>query len=101
MGICPMLPGLMKQAGFCEVASRSFHLDSSTHSPLHLALCKNQEIALALLQPALLRAGVIEEAEYEALRTQIQLDMRNEDFVCVSFGVQVWGCAPTTQENEA
>jgi SAM-dependent methyltransferase len=101
VGICPMLPGLMKQAGFCAVASRSFHLDSSAHSPLHLALCQNQEVALALLQPALLRAGVIEEAEYEALRAQIQLDMRNENFACVSFGVQIWGSAPATQENEA
>jgi SAM-dependent methyltransferase len=100
VGICPMLPGLMKQAGLCAVASRSFHLDSSAHSPLHLALCKNQEIALALLQSALLRAGVIEEAEYEALRAHIQLDMSNENFACVSFGLQIWGRVPTAQEYE-
>jgi predicted O-methyltransferase YrrM len=101
MGMCPILPGLMKLAGFCAVASRAFHLDGSAHSPLHLALCKNQEVVLTLLQPALLHAGMIEEAEYEALRAQIQLDMSNEDFACVSFGLQIWGLAPTTQENEA
>jgi SAM-dependent methyltransferase len=100
LGMCPVLPGLMKQAGLREVASRSFHLDSSAHSPLHTAVCRNQEVALALMQPAMSRAGIIEEAEYEALRAHIQLDMRSENFACVSFGVQIWGCAPVTQEDE-
>jgi SAM-dependent methyltransferase len=98
-GICPMLPGLMKQAGFCDVTSRAFHLDSSAHSPLHIAICRNQEVALALLQPAMSRAGIIEEAEYEALCAHIQLDMRNENFACVSFGVQIWGCATPKHEG--
>jgi hypothetical protein len=90
----------MKQAGLRAVASRPFHLDSSAHSPLHIAMCRDQEVALALMQPAMSRAGIIEEAEYEALRTQIQLDMSNENFTCVSFGVQIWGVAPATQEQE-
>jgi hypothetical protein len=43
------------------------------------------------LKPALQRAGVIEEAEYEALCAQIQIDMMDEHFVNVAFGLQAWG----------
>jgi hypothetical protein len=91
VGICPMLPALLKQAGLAEVSSRAFHVDSSAHTPLHMVVCTNQEVALALVKPTLLRAGVIEEAEYEALCAQIQIDMRDEHFVNLSFGLQVWG----------
>jgi SAM-dependent methyltransferase len=91
VGICPMLPTLMKQAGFAAVSSSAFHVDSSAHSPLHETCCTNQEVVLALLKPALQRAGVIEEAEYEALCAQIQIDMMDEHFVNVAFGLQAWG----------
>ncbi|GHO98707.1 hypothetical protein KSF_087550 [Reticulibacter mediterranei] len=101
VGICPVLPGLLKQAGFCDVASRSFHLDSSAHAPLHLALCQDLEIRLALLKPALLRTGIMEETEYEALHEQIQLDMRNEHFAQMAFGLQVWGSAPARATTSA
>jgi hypothetical protein len=51
-------------------------------------------MAFALVEPYLLQAGIIEEAEHEALRYQMQIDMRSESFVNVSFGLQVWGYKP-------
>lgn len=94
VGICPMLPALMKQAGFAGVSSHAFHVDSSVHSALHDVCCTNQEVVLALVKPALFRAGVIEKTEYEELRSQIHIDMRDEHFVHLSFGLQVWGVKP-------
>jgi hypothetical protein len=89
-----MLGKLMTDAGFSEVASRAFHIDSSYGSPHYHTGCKDTEMAFALVQSYLLRAGIIEEAEYEALRYQMQIDMRSENFVNVSFGLQVWGYKP-------
>jgi SAM-dependent methyltransferase len=91
VGICSMLGKLVTDAGFSEVASRAFHIDSSYGSPHYHTGCKDTEMAFALVEPYLLQAGIVEEAEYEALRYQMQIDMRSESFVNVSFGLQVWG----------
>jgi ubiquinone/menaquinone biosynthesis C-methylase UbiE len=93
VGICHMLAKLLKEAGFEEVVSRPFLIDASYGSPLHFACCKDTETSLQLLKPYLLQAG-IEEKEYEKVYEQIQLDMRQEVFSSISFGLLVWGCKP-------
>jgi 2-polyprenyl-3-methyl-5-hydroxy-6-metoxy-1,4-benzoquinol methylase len=94
IGICHMLGKLLNDAGYTEVASKPFHLDSSYGTPQYLAGCRDMEMAFALVKPYLMQAGKIEEAEYGALLYQMQIDMRSEHFVNVSFGLQVWGYKP-------
>jgi hypothetical protein len=36
----------------------------------------------------------IEEAEYDLLYHQMQIDVRKDDFVNTSFGLHVWGYKP-------
>jgi ubiquinone/menaquinone biosynthesis C-methylase UbiE len=91
IGICHTLSKLLKDAGYSERASKSFHIDSSYGAPHHLEGCRDTEMAFALLKPYLLKTGLVEEAEYEALFYQLQIDMRNELFTNVSFGLQTWG----------
>ncbi len=93
-GICHMLDRLLQHAGFIERASRSFHIDSSYGSTYHYAGCNNVEIAFALIKPYLLQAGKVEEAEYEALHAQMQLDLHQEGFTCISYGLRAWGYKP-------
>jgi SAM-dependent methyltransferase len=94
IGICHLLGKLLNDAGYTEVASKSFHLDSSYGAPQYLAGCRDMEMAFTLVKPYLTKAGTMEEAEYEALLYQMQIDMRDEHFANVSFGLQVWGYKP-------
>lgn len=94
IGICHMLEKLLKEAGFVDTAGRAFHIDSSYGKPHYASGCRNAETALTLIKPYLLQAGVIEEAEYEALQYRMQMDMMDENFVNISFGLQVWGYKP-------
>ncbi len=94
VGICHQLRKLLNDAGYTEVASKSFHLDHSYGAPQYLVGCRDVEMALALVKPYLLKAGIIEEAEYDALLYQMQIDMRDEHFVHLAFGLQTWGYKP-------
>ena len=94
VGICHMLGKLLQDAGYTEVASKPFHLDCSSGAPQYLAGCRDMETALTLVKPYLLQAGIMKEAEYDALLYQMQIDMRGEQFVTVSFGLQCWGYKP-------
>jgi SAM-dependent methyltransferase len=94
IGICHMLEKLLKEAGFVESVGRAFHIDSSYGKPHYYAGCRDTETALTLIKPYLLKAEVIEEAEYDALYNQMQIDMMGESFVNISFGLQVWGYKP-------
>jgi 2-polyprenyl-3-methyl-5-hydroxy-6-metoxy-1,4-benzoquinol methylase len=94
IGICHMLGKLLNDVGCSEVASKSFHLDSSYGVPHYLAGCRDMEMAFALVKPYLIQAGLMEEVEYDALLYQMQIDMRSEHFVNVSFGLQSWGYKP-------
>ncbi len=94
VGICHMLRKLLNDAGCKEVANKSFHLDSSYGASQYLAGCRDMEMAFVLVKPYLLKAGIIEEAEYDALLYQMQIDMRDEHFVHLAFGLQAWGYKP-------
>jgi SAM-dependent methyltransferase len=94
IGICHMLGKLLNDVGCREVVSTPFHLDCSYGAPHYLAGCRDMETALTLVKPYLLQAGMMKEAEYDALLYQMQIDMRSERFVNVSFGLQTWGYKP-------
>jgi ubiquinone/menaquinone biosynthesis C-methylase UbiE len=91
IGICHLLGKLLHDAGYREVASKSFSIDSSSGALHHLSGCRDTEMAFVLLKPYLLKTGLVKEAEYEALLYQMQIDMRKKDFACLAFGLQAWG----------
>jgi hypothetical protein len=88
-----MLPRLLKDAGFKEVTSKPFSIDASYGSNLHYACCKDTQLSMTLLKNYLMKAGV-EDIEYDACLVQLQLDMLQEEFASVSFGLQAWGRKP-------
>jgi SAM-dependent methyltransferase len=92
IGICHMLAHLLRQANFTNVASKPFLIDASSGSPMHYAGTKDTETSLLLLKPYL--SQEIQDIEQEALFAQAQLDMRQEGFTSISYGLQVWGEKP-------
>jgi ubiquinone/menaquinone biosynthesis C-methylase UbiE len=94
IGITPVLPRLVRQAGFEEVRLRSSALEWSTGTEYHYAVFKDYAVALELVQPFLVKAGVITREELEQLYQQAVAEMQQEDFCAVSTLFIVWGRKP-------
>ncbi len=93
-GIIHMLSKLLRDAGFEEIGNRAFHLDASYGMPMNYSACKDAEVAIALLKPFLLRAGTINEAEYDDLYNQLLAEMASTEFTCINLGMTTWGKKP-------
>jgi ubiquinone/menaquinone biosynthesis C-methylase UbiE len=94
VGITPMLPRLLRQAGFRNVRLRSSTIEWSIGTPAHYSVFKDCMVFLDLLRPFMVRAGVASEEEllrlYQEAVTQMQLD----DFSALWTFLTVWGEQP-------
>jgi ubiquinone/menaquinone biosynthesis C-methylase UbiE len=93
-GITYMLTRLLREAGFQDIESKAFSLDSSHSTPMHYPMFRNMESVLALLKPFILQHAEVTEAEYDQLYTQTLIDFQREDFTCLSFGLTAWAQKP-------
>ncbi len=94
VGITYMLTRLLREAGFQDIQSKAFSLDSSYGTPMHYPMFRNVESALALLKPFILQHAEVTEQEYDQLYTQTLIDCQREDFTCLSFGLTAWAQKP-------
>lgn len=94
IGIAHMLGKLLHDAGFEKIEQRPFLLDTSLNSDLYASSRKHAEISFLLLKPYLISSGVIGETEFDTLHRAMMMDMLQDDFTCVSFGLIAWGKVP-------
>lgn len=93
-GITAMQTHLLRHAGFEQIERQAYSLDFSAGAPAHSRMYDNFQTFLKLLQPFLVRSGLISSAEVEALYTHIMLDMQDEQFFALVYFQQVWGKKP-------
>jgi ubiquinone/menaquinone biosynthesis C-methylase UbiE len=93
IGITMMLARLLRQAGFSQVSTRPFVLDASFESPLHYPIYKQMEMSYELLKPYLLHSGLTTRLAFDTLCRQMLIEMYQEDFACVSYGLTALGYA--------
>ncbi|MBE3568327.1 MAG: methyltransferase domain-containing protein, partial [Thermogemmatispora sp.] len=67
VGITPVLPRLLRQAGFQDVHLRAGAVEWSSEAPMHYAFFKDLFVLFQLIQPFLLKTGVISREELEPL----------------------------------
>jgi len=96
IGIAHTLGKFLRDAGFEKIEQRPFLLDASLGSDLYYSSRKHTEITFLLLKPFLIGSGVMGETEFEALHRTMLLDMLQDDFTCVSFGLIAWGKLPAS-----
>ncbi|RAQ98415.1 class I SAM-dependent methyltransferase [Thermogemmatispora tikiterensis] len=96
VGITPVLPRLLRRAGFTDVRLRASAADWSSDSPLHYPSFKDMFILFEVIKPFLLKTGVISREELEPLYQQAVAEMQAEDFCAISTLITVWGQKPTT-----
>ena len=93
-GITHMLSKLLSDAGFERIGQRPYVLDASSGADLHVVTCKDYEVSLALIKPYLVASKMIEQAEFERLYNTLLLDMLQESFRSLLYGLTVWGFKP-------
>ncbi|MBE3568328.1 MAG: methyltransferase domain-containing protein [Thermogemmatispora sp.] len=94
VGITPVLPRLLRQAGFQDVHLRAGAVEWSSEAPMHYAFFKDLFVLFQLIQPFLLKTGVISREELEPLYQQTIAEMQADDFYAIATGLTVWGQQP-------
>nr|BBH92156.1 hypothetical protein KTA_03550 [Thermogemmatispora argillosa] len=99
IGITPVLPRLVRQAGFREVRLRVTAIEWSMGTEMHYPVFKDHLIAMELLQPFLVKMQLASKEELERLYQQALAEMQQEDFCALWNLLTVWGRkpAPTTE----
>ncbi|WP_052889590.1 class I SAM-dependent methyltransferase [Thermogemmatispora carboxidivorans] len=98
-GITPVLPRLVRRAGFVDVRLRPCAIEWSADTPYHYPFFKDYLVFLDLIQPFMVRAGVATREELARLYQQVVAEMQQEEFCAVWNFLTVWGRKP--EEGEA
>ncbi len=98
LGITPVLPRLVRQAGFVAVRLRPTTIEWSAGTPMHYPVFKDSLIGLELVQPFLLKMGVADKEALERLYQQAVAEMQAEDFCALWPLLTVWGRAPAPSD---
>jgi SAM-dependent methyltransferase len=94
IGITPMLPRLLRSAGYQRVQRRAYALELSAQTEHWADDYRNYEVAYLLLQPFLVKTGVISQPEVERLYQQMLAEMRAPDFCGMWHFLTVRGVRP-------
>jgi ubiquinone/menaquinone biosynthesis C-methylase UbiE len=94
IGILPVLPRLVRQAGFEQVRLRASVTEWSSGTPAHYDVFTDHAVLLELVQPFLIRTGVATQEELKQLYQQTIAEMQLEDFAAIGFSMTLWGYNP-------
>ncbi|MBX5457537.1 MAG: methyltransferase domain-containing protein [Thermogemmatispora sp.] len=99
IGITPVLPRLLRQAGFERVRLRASAIEWSIGTEGHYPVFKDYLVAMELVQPFLLKTGVAAKEELERLYQQAVAEMQADDFCAIWTLLTVWGEKPATANH--
>jgi len=91
VGVTPMLPNFLREAGFQDIREQSHLLNFSAGTEAHQRMLKNLQVGLKLVQPFLLKTGVTTEEEVERYYQQAMTDFMSEDFHAAWYFTSVYG----------
>jgi ubiquinone/menaquinone biosynthesis C-methylase UbiE len=94
IGLINMLPFLLRKAGFTNVDKKGHFIDHSADTLVWEGWYQNYSIVYRLLKPFIIRAGVMDEAQFNALYQQFEGEFRAADFTAQEPYLTVWGVNP-------
>lgn len=94
IGATLMLTRFLSEAGIADIKHQAYALDFSFGTEAHDSWHHNLLIAYQLLQPFLLKQGVITQTGFEQLYEQMIEELQSPDFRGVQFFLSVWGSKP-------
>ncbi len=93
-GITPVLPRLLKNAGYVNVSYRAFGVDTSAGTEGHESFYQNQMVVLQLGKPYFVGLQLTTDEKYEELYQQMLQEMMSDDFCAISYSLIAWGEKP-------
>ncbi|GER83714.1 hypothetical protein KTAU_23510 [Thermogemmatispora aurantia] len=96
LGITPVLPRMVRQAGFEEVRLRASAIEWSMGTEMYYPIFKDHLAGMELIRPFLVKVGLIGQEELGILIQQALAEMQQEDFCALWTLLTVWGHKPTT-----
>lgn len=94
VGMAPMLPRLLRNAGYKEIHTRGYALESSAETDAWADGYRNAEIAYYQLMPLLVKAGGATQEEVEQLYQRMLIEMHAADYCCAWNFVSAVGYKP-------
>ncbi|MDQ2887398.1 MAG: class I SAM-dependent methyltransferase [Chloroflexota bacterium] len=94
VGTTLLLPRLLRTAGYQHIQSKAHVLEQSVDTPAWADSYRNYEVAYSLLQPLLIKAGVITREDVERLYQQVLIEMHADDFCAMWHFMTTWGTKP-------
>ncbi len=91
LGIVHMLGPFLKNAEFQAIQKRSFTLDATYGEPLYYTSSENMRITFHQLKPYLLASKLISSEAFDDIYGQLVIDLYDQNFTCLSFGLTAWG----------
>jgi ubiquinone/menaquinone biosynthesis C-methylase UbiE len=92
--VTPMLPGLLRDAGYQEIQMKPHVIDFSAGTEVHMAFYHNSEIAFKLAQPFITGTGVANQEDLEQAYQHALCEMQRDDFRAMWYFLTVWGKKP-------
>ncbi len=94
LGLTPMLPRLLRTAGYQHIRLQAHVMEQSAETQSWADCYRNYEVAYSLLQPFLVKAGVILPEDLSRLYQQMLIEMHYDDFCALWHFTSVWGEKP-------
>lgn len=94
LGLLPMLPRLMQNAGFQIVTQAAYAIYFSVEAPAWKEMFRNYEIVFEQMTPLLLKQGIVEKEELDTLNKQVLIDMYADDFCALWPFISIIGKKP-------
>lgn len=91
LGIQPVMPRLLRRAGFDHIERRAHSIDFSYGTDGHESLYQDLKIGFKLMQPFLTKFEVASQPKVDALYQQVMEEMQSEDFCACMPLLTVWG----------
>jgi ubiquinone/menaquinone biosynthesis C-methylase UbiE len=95
MGVTAVQMHLFRQAGFVNMHQQAAVLNYSGGTPAHTVMFENLRTGLFLVQPFLIKSGLITEEEVAVLYARTLDEIAQETFCAVQYYLTTWGTKPT------
>ncbi|GER83152.1 hypothetical protein KTAU_17890 [Thermogemmatispora aurantia] len=94
VGLTPVLPRLVRQAGFANVRLRASAVEWSMGTEAHYPVFKDWLMGLELMRPFVLKMESLDKSDLERLEQQAVAEMQQEEFCGLYSLLTVWGYKP-------
>jgi SAM-dependent methyltransferase len=93
-GITPVLPRLLRQAGYHDIQYKAHALEFSTGTPAWANFYRNMDVACQLGQGVAVKMGIASREEWERAYQQMLIEMNAEGFCGIWHFTTFWGAKP-------